>query len=241
MKRKNIVFIIILLATIILGVVAVVTALKLREIGKEPVAPTAPESKPKAAEEPSEPEPPAEPTEVVNPKCVQEFIVREEPGELVCDRIEMIPNRESVEAEDERELEAIVSGGTPPYSYSWTVGTSADDAGSFSDETTNPTTWTAPADLTEDSGWTFNVMVVDGEDSKSVCSTTVSFSLEPSPEPSPSPSPGTSPSPSPGAKTSPSPKAKATPAPELPEAGIISPTIFASVVGILLVVLGILL
>ena len=246
MERKNITFIIILIATIILGIVAVVTALKLREIGKEPVAPTAPQSKPKAQEPPPEP--------VVDPSCIQGFTVTEE-QELVCDRVKMTPDDSRVEAGEERELEAIVRGGTPPYSYAWMVATTdADDNGSYSDDTSNPTTWTAPVSLTTDSHWRLNATITDSEENLTTCSTEVNFSTEPSPSPSPSPSatpspspspsPGTSPSPSPSATSSPSPSpspAPPPPSPELPEAGIISPTIFAGVAGIFLVILGILL
>lgn len=128
-----------MIATVILGVVAVITALKLREIGKEPVAPTAPE-KPRAVESP-----PPSPEAEVNPDCILAF---------------------NVEVEE---------------------------------------------------------------------------SPSPSPAVSPSPSPSPTPSPSPSPEVSPVPSPSPTPVPELPEAGIISPTIFVGVVGVLLVVLGILL
>lgn len=50
MKKKTIALIGVSLLTLALAVVAVITALKLREIGTQPIAPTAPESRPEAAE-----------------------------------------------------------------------------------------------------------------------------------------------------------------------------------------------
>lgn len=49
-KKKTVILIVVSLVTVLLGVIAVVTALRLRNIGTEPVAPTAPSSKPQAVE-----------------------------------------------------------------------------------------------------------------------------------------------------------------------------------------------
>jgi len=49
-KKKNLVLIIAIISTLVLGSIAVVTALKLYQAGKEPVAPTAPASQPRAIE-----------------------------------------------------------------------------------------------------------------------------------------------------------------------------------------------
>jgi len=59
------------LITVVLAIIALGTAWKLYEAGREPVAPTAPSSIPKAQEEPTLPPPPPPPEE----PCVLEFIV----------------------------------------------------------------------------------------------------------------------------------------------------------------------
>ena len=48
--KKNLGLILVFIATIILAAIAVITAIKLYQVGQKPVAPTAPESKPKAVE-----------------------------------------------------------------------------------------------------------------------------------------------------------------------------------------------
>lgn len=52
-NRKTLALIGVTLATIALGIIAVVTALRLRQLATEPVAPTAPESRPQAQEVPT--------------------------------------------------------------------------------------------------------------------------------------------------------------------------------------------
>lgn len=184
--KKNWQLVLIVLVTIILGTIAVVTAIRLAQIGQEPIAPTAPTSKPEAAflgrepteactlsfnvstEESPSPSPSESPSPSPVPECYEECIDDEdcpqdyEDVTLVCqdiDGVNLCVNDECPEEED------------------------------------------------------------------CLCPEEESPSPSPSEEESPSPSLET-------AAASPSPKV------ELPEAGIISPTIIATLGGIILVLIG---
>lgn len=67
--KKNWQLVLIGIATLILGIIAVATALKLYQAGKEPVAPTAPKKTP------AQTEVTPTPTPEVNPKCILTFNV----------------------------------------------------------------------------------------------------------------------------------------------------------------------
>lgn len=73
-KKKTLTLITITGITLVLGVIAVVTALRLRSIGTQPVAPTAPQSQPRAQEVPTP-----------LPACFAEFIVGENACNGWCD------------------------------------------------------------------------------------------------------------------------------------------------------------
>jgi len=51
-KKKNFVFALIILANVILGILAVITAIRIYQLGRKPIAPSAPASKPKAGAPP---------------------------------------------------------------------------------------------------------------------------------------------------------------------------------------------
>lgn len=68
--KKNWQLVLIGIATLILGIIAVATALKLYQAGQEPVAPTAPKKTPAQQTEVT-----PTPTPEVNPKCILTFNV----------------------------------------------------------------------------------------------------------------------------------------------------------------------
>jgi len=143
--KKSWYLILVATATLALGAIAIVTAIRLYQIGEQPVAPTAPTSRPRAIE--------------------------------------------TEEEEEER---------TP----------------------------------TQACTLNFNVQAAETSPSPSP-----TLSPSPSPSSSPSPSPSLSPSPTPSPRLSPSP----SPRVELPEAGIALPTIIATLGGIILILIGLLL
>lgn len=71
-NQKRMLLIASVLATIILAIIAVVTAVRLQQVGTEPVAPSVPKSKPKAAGEPTLP--PA-PTPGADSQCKIAWVV----------------------------------------------------------------------------------------------------------------------------------------------------------------------
>src|SRR4030043_2100279 len=173
------------LTTLVLAVIALTTAWRLYQVGKEPIAPTAPTSLPQAVE-PEEPEVGVCTLEftieaiscydtcTVDTDCPQNF--GDDEVDLVCDEDENICVNE--DCSDENDCECP-------------------------EETPTPIPTPTP---------------------------------KPTPSPSPSPSIAGSPVPSPSLESSPSPQQV-----ELPEAGIISPTILATLGGIILVLIGLLL
>lgn len=225
MEKKNIIFIIILISTVILGAIAVLTALKLREIGNEPVAPTAPTSKPKAVE--VSPSPAAE---EVDPNCVLEFTVS------------------GVATPTPTPTPSATPTPSPELGCYTTCSDDADCEGDLTCETFGSEKKCANSSCKDESDCTCNVSCWQKCDSDTQCSSdrtcrqiddtkrcvnikcdreqdcdcTITIS---------------SPSPSSKAVVKASPK----PSPELPEAGVITPTLFVGAAGILLVVLGLLL
>jgi len=190
--RKNGLTILIFVATLILGAIAVITAIRLYQLRKVPVAPTVPRPAPAVATpspivEPT-PEPSPEPTPV--PECILAF--------------------------------AIASPTPTPVPECWNTCTTNEDC---------------PQDL--------ECQTVDQvdrcvnpdcpEEVDCVCPT-------PTPTPTPTGTPSPTATPTPGPTTTPTPVAEATPTPvavvELPKAGILSPTFFTILGGVVLVLLG---
>jgi len=213
--------------TLILAVIALATAWRLYQVGKEPIAPTAPTSFPQA-DEPEEPLEEAVCTLeftieaiscydacTVDTDCPQNF--GDDEVDLVCDEDENICVNESCSDEDDCVCPEAIS------CYdACTVDT--DCPQNFGDD---------EVDLVcdEDENICVNESCSDEDDC--VCP---EESHTPTPTPSPSPSVAGSPVPSPSLVPSPSPQQV-----ELPEAGIISPTILATLGGIILVLIGLLL
>src|SRR4030043_474219 len=179
------------LTTLLLAVIALVTAWRLYQVGKEPIAPTAPTSFPQA-------------------------VGSEEPEVGVCT------------------LEFTITASPPPVSCYDACEDDNDCPQDFGDDE-------IALVCDEDDNICVNEDCPDEDDCE--CP---EESPTPTPTPTPTPKPTPSPSPSPSIAGSPVPSPSLEPSPspqqvELPEAGIISPTILATLGGIILVLIGLLL
>jgi len=150
--------------TVILLVTAVVLFIQLNK----PAVPAVPDSKSSFVPKPL-------PVQEVSTEgvCEVSFTIEE----LECEEVTITPSGTSVVAEEERELEAQVSGGSGTYTHEWTIETDGDDEGTLSSTTTNPTDWTAPADLDEEQSWTIKDTITDtSTDPQTVeCEVTLNF------------------------------------------------------------------
>ena len=80
---------------------------------------------------------------------------------LACTDIIVTPSSTSVTSDEERDLEAVVTGGSGTYTHSWTTTSNGTDLGSLDTAVSNPTTWTAPSDLGDPQTWTVMDTITD--------------------------------------------------------------------------------
>lgn len=121
---------------------------------KQPVSPAVPSPKPRASVAPKEVQVEEAETEKV---CEVNFSITK----LKCEEITISPNNTTVSGKEKRSLEAKVTGGSGTYKHKWSVISDGSDKGGLSSTTTNPTDWTAPANLKEVQGWTIKDVITD--------------------------------------------------------------------------------
>lgn len=312
-KKKSWYIILIAIATVVLGVIAVITAIRLYQLREEPVAPTAPE-----------PVPAAELVEETSPSldCTLTFEVAAE-GEVICESKTAYRNDSRNSPGDYYLEDAIglgetvalgeivvfsINPGPSEITRAITVSDTIPEGLEFSEvlddaqvcafssstnslscsltETDAQVVFTATV-ADDATGTITNIATVQSEGAEDstcsasltveeapppacweTCTTSADCSEDlvcqdvegvdrcvnsdcpeeedcvcpapsPTPSPTPTPTPSLTPTPSPG--ISPSPEASPTAEVELPEAGIILPTILATLGGIVLILLGLLL
>ncbi|MCJ7792980.1 MAG: hypothetical protein MUP45_03320 [Candidatus Marinimicrobia bacterium] len=241
--KKNWQLLLIILATVILGIIAVVTAIKLAQIGREPIAPTAPTSEPRAGGD--------VPTEActsnfnvseIPPGCYEECQIDGEdcPGEYVCQDVDgtnlcvnqgcsdeedcICPSPSPIECYDECET-------TPDCPEELICkdinGTNLCVNNECSDE--NDCVCSIPPDCYDEC--TSNTDCAGDLVCRDINGTNLCVNTE-------CPRENDCTCPAPGVSPSPSPRVSPTPGVELPEAGIISPTLLATLGGIILILIG---
>lgn len=134
------------------GVMAVFVAL----------APTVPQVKPHAQE-------PA-----TTPACSLTFTVTV--PKFTCDKIALAPDNQTITSGAEsRLLTVFTSSSSGSLTYAWTKTSPGGDAGTYSATNLKSVVWTAPANLSADQNWTFNVVVTDSTGANVTCQTGVSY------------------------------------------------------------------
>lgn len=132
---------------LVLGGVAIVTALRLST--QPSVSPLVPQAKPTAAV-PEE-----------TPACRLSFTVSAPPA-LKCNAVTLNPSGASVVSGSEtRQLTATASGGTAPLTYAWSLTGSGVDQGTLSSTVGNTVIWTAPGTVIQSESWTITATVKD--------------------------------------------------------------------------------
>ena len=139
-NKLSIISILGLVLALVLGGVAVVTALRMSS--QPSVSPTVPQAKPQASEI------------TVTPACALSFKVADVPA-LKCDSVTMVPFEGTIVGGSEtRRLTATASGGMGNFEYSWVT-----TGGNLSANTGQSVTWTSPGSITSSESWKITATV----------------------------------------------------------------------------------
>lgn len=172
--KKHFLTIAVISITAFLGLFAILTALKLAQLGARPIAPTVPESKPKATSG--------------DRVCSLPFAVVTPPPGLRCNRIASVPPGTTITAPGEtRALTAHAVGGSGAITFTWTLTSSMRAKGNLSSLSGETVTWTAPTNPSPNQTWTIVAMARDalGATDSSDCTITFTYNLSSTPSPTP--------------------------------------------------------
>jgi hypothetical protein len=89
--------------------------------------------------------------------CETSFTI---PG-LACSEVSLDPAGQAIQPGEQRDLTAVVTGGSGTYAHAWSVSTDGTTKGSLSSLTNNPVSWTAPTSLSATQSWTITDTITD--------------------------------------------------------------------------------